>query len=302
MDGNKKVVVVTHNAGFHTDDVFAVATLSLYFKKHDIDFSVIRSRDSEVIASGDYVVDVGGIYDSENNKFDHHQEGKAGERENGIPYASFGLVWKKFGKELCGSADVALKVDEKLAVPIDALDNGIQLVKAEKKGIMPVDMWFLIYMFYPTWKEEDMDVDSVFMDLVEYAAFILKRYIKVAQDNVEAEKFVLEAYNASKDKRLIDVGSNHYPWNEVLIRFSEPVFVIYKNIKNDTWSIKSIRNDLLSFENRKTLPKEWAGKTDAEFEKITGIPGVVFCHNNLFMAVAKSKEAILKLAEIALNS
>jgi uncharacterized UPF0160 family protein len=37
-------------------------------------------------------------------------------------------------------------------------------------------------------------------------------------------------------------------------------------------------------------------------EKITGVAGAIFCHNARFMAVAKTKEAILKLSEIALNS
>jgi len=53
---------------------------------------------------------------------------------------------------------------------------------------------------------------------------------------------------------------------------------------------------------RKFLPKSWAGKKDMDLEEVTGIKGATFCHNHLFMAVAKTKEAILKMAEIALNS
>src|SRR3990167_8310800 len=86
-----KKIVVTHSGNFHTDEVFACAVLSLL---NDGNIEVIRSRDSEVWATGDYVVDVGGEYNSERGRFDHHQEGGAGVRPNGIPYSSFGLVWK----------------------------------------------------------------------------------------------------------------------------------------------------------------------------------------------------------------
>jgi len=34
--------------------------------------------------------------------------------------------------------------------------------------------------------------------------------------------------------------------------------------------------------------------------KVTGVPDATFCHNGRFLAVAKSKEGALKLAEIAL--
>ena len=63
--------LVTHNANFHADDIFATATLDLVFKS---DIEVIRSRDPNIIESGDIVYDVGQIYDPERNRFDHHQK------------------------------------------------------------------------------------------------------------------------------------------------------------------------------------------------------------------------------------
>jgi uncharacterized UPF0160 family protein len=36
---------------------------------------VVRSRDPEVLAALDIVIDVGAVYDPENNRFDHHQRG-----------------------------------------------------------------------------------------------------------------------------------------------------------------------------------------------------------------------------------
>src|SRR3989344_2316182 len=123
----KKIVkkLVTHDGSFHTDDLFACATLSLYLEKNSQAFDIIRTRDDETIAGADYVFDVGGIYDEASNKFDHHQTGGAGERENKIAYSSFGLVWKKFGAEISGAKEVADLVERKLVMPVDANDSGI---------------------------------------------------------------------------------------------------------------------------------------------------------------------------------
>ena len=74
---------------------------SIHFKKNNIKYSLERTRDEERITKADYVFDVGGIYDPSINRFDHHQPGGAGKRENDIPYAAFGLVWKTYGPILC---------------------------------------------------------------------------------------------------------------------------------------------------------------------------------------------------------
>src|SRR5262245_60573678 len=108
----KTIKIVAHNADFHTDEVFAVAILTLVLG--DVKYEVVRTRDMEIIKTGDYVVDVGGIHDEATNRFDHHQEGGAGARPNGIPYASCGLVWKKFGAEFCGSAGVSERIDAEI--------------------------------------------------------------------------------------------------------------------------------------------------------------------------------------------
>ena len=77
---NEKKTLITHNGSFHTDDIFACATLSLMLEKKGEKFEIIRTRDEEIIKTGDYVFDVGGVYDEEGNRFDHHQKGGAGVR------------------------------------------------------------------------------------------------------------------------------------------------------------------------------------------------------------------------------
>ena len=297
----KKVTIVTHNSGFHTDDIFAVATLCLVLEK-DNEVTVIRSRQRDIIESGDYVVDTGEVYDAENNRFDHHQSGGAGLRDNGIPYASFGLVWKKFGQQLSGSSEVATRIDQSIVQPIDAGDNGIKFMETKIADLHPVDVGLITSLFTPTWNEDLTKIDDVFLELVSYAKSFLTRAIKSISDSEKGKRLVLEIYKNSSDKRYITLPNSRYPWEEVLSELPEPLFVLYQNINNETWSIKSIRNDMFSYEPRKKLPESWGGKRDEELEKITGVSGAVFCHNARFMAVAKTKEAILKMAEIALNS
>src|SRR3989338_5197622 len=105
--GDSPKTIITHDGKFHADDVFAVATLLLILRRESPSVSIVRSRDSALVARADFVIDVGGQYNEEKNRFDHHQIGGAGERKNGIPFAAFGLVWKKFGEALAGSLAVA---------------------------------------------------------------------------------------------------------------------------------------------------------------------------------------------------
>jgi uncharacterized UPF0160 family protein len=293
-----KIKVVTHSSKFHTDDIFAVATLTILLGEANVE--VIRSRDAEIIQRGDYVVDVGGIYDSEKNRFDHHQTGGAGERENGVRYSSFGLVWKKFGEKICGSSEIADKIDQRIVQPIDADDNGMNYIDTKIQNLYPFDVQSIVRAFRPTWKEEE-DFDAVFKTLVLWAMTFLERQVKFLKDSVEAEILVEESYNKAEDKRLILI-ENGVKGGEVLKKFPEPLFIIYQpNGSYKEWSLVTVETDI-PFKSRKDLPASWAGKMDEELEQVSGVNGAVFCHNNRFIAVAKTKEAILKMAEIALNS
>ncbi|KND46780.1 MAG: hypothetical protein AB201_03275 [Parcubacteria bacterium C7867-006] len=303
MDGNK-ISIVTHSSGFHTDDIFAVATLSLLLEKEGKGYTITRSRNMEIAEKADYLVDFGSVYDPSIKRFDHHQEGGAGKRENGIPYASFGLVWKEYGVDISGSQTVAERIDKMLVQPVDFVDadpKGMTLFESPVKDLHPFDLGMIKILFAPTWKEDILKIDETFLTLVSYAKALLSRMITYYSNEVEGEKFVLEAYKNAEDKRLILLENSEYPWLRVLPELPEPLYVVYKNIKNDTWSIKCVR-DFWSYKARKDLPESWAGKRDAELEQISGVPGAVFCHNARFMAVNKTKEGILKMAGIALNS
>ena len=54
-------------------------------------------------------------------KYDHHR-GIAEIRENGVPYAAFGLLWEELGAEILGE-ELAEKFDEAFVQPLDNNDN-----------------------------------------------------------------------------------------------------------------------------------------------------------------------------------
>lgn len=292
--------IVTHNAKFHADDVFAVATLLLVFP----DAEVVRSRDEEVIKSADIVVDVGMVYDEEKNRFDHHQPEGAGTRENGIPYASFGLVWKKYGEKVCGSKTISEAMDKSLVQGIDAVDNGKDISQPFIDDVYMFDISSLVNQYRLTWKEEG-SWDERFSECVVWAKSVLERQIKMSQDFEEAKEIVLKAYKNSQDKRLVMIGEEHDLGREIVTRvlsdFPEPLYTILFRKDVGNWQIVAINKDKI-FESRKPLPEAWAGKMNQELEDATGVKGSLFCHRAGFMCVVDSKEGVLSLAEKALNT
>ncbi|HAE36494.1 MAG: hypothetical protein UR85_C0007G0003 [Candidatus Nomurabacteria bacterium GW2011_GWF2_35_66] len=288
----KKKICVTHNGSFHADDLFATAALSIL---NNGNIKIVRTRDEKWFEKGDYVYDVGGIYDPVVDKFDHHQEGGAGNRENGMPYSSFGLIWKKYGEEVCGSKEVAQKIDTKLVQSIDAFDNGINLFDV-KGEVGPYIIQSIFFNFRPSWKEKQ-DYDSCFIKLIPFVVEILKREIINTRDEFEAESIVRKAYNEAEDKRVIIFNGN-YPWFETINEYSEPLYIISR--KGDLWRAEAVRKEKNNFANRKPFPEEWAGKRDDVMAQASGVPDAIFCHNGRYLVVAKSKEGIMELVKKAL--
>ncbi|KKT81139.1 MAG: hypothetical protein A3B07_01605 [Candidatus Yonathbacteria bacterium RIFCSPLOWO2_01_FULL_43_27] len=288
--------IVTHSGNFHADEIFACATLSLLF---DGAIEIVRSRDPKVWETGDVVLDVGSVYDEAQLRFDHHQEGFSEARENGIPYASFGLIWKHFGEKVAGSAYAARVIDERLVQPIDAGDNGVETY-TRHGDVSPYLISDVIGSFRPAWNEKRTG-DLGFHEAFLVALQILKREIVLAQGEEEGTRRTEEAYAHAEDKRIIIIDS-HYSWYGVLKNYPEPLFVVKPNRETDgQWKVEAVRDDTHSFKNRKNLPLAWAGKKDGELAQISGVSDATFCHNKRFIAVASSKEGALLLARRAVE-
>ncbi len=293
---SRKPLIVTHNSQFHADDVCAVAVLHLVLKGK---YKVVRSRDQKMFDAADYVVDVGGIHDASRQRFDHHQKGGAGERPNGIPYAAFGLVWKEYGAMLTGSEVAAQSIDDNIVAPFDASDNGFDICEPRVKGIEPYSFSHYLSSFNPSW-DESQDYDGKFKKAVEAAILMLRRAIERAVGSEKGRKFTEEAYHKAEDKRIIELDGS-YPWRETLVSHPEPLFVVRKNVEGSNWGARAIPLEETGFANRKEFPVEWAGLSDAELAKVSGVADAIFCHDKRFLAVAKSREGALALARKAVE-
>ena len=283
--------IATHNGNFHADDVFSIAAFKSIFPS----FKLIRTRDLELIAKADIVIDVGGEFDSDTDLFDHHQRGGAGERENGIPYSSFGLIWQKYGLEICqGNQDVANAVDAGLVSTIDAIDCGH--VEGVSKGI---SLSQTISMFNPTW-QEDSHFDTCFDEAVDFASRVLTRFIASASGGISAKEIVAKAIDNAEDPRVI-VLEKYTPWKRTVHALSEDALYMIYPSQTGQWRIQTVPVEPGSFEDRKSLPKQWAGLSNKALQEVTGIGDAMFCHNGLFIAGAESFESTMKMASIALQ-
>lgn len=150
----------THDLTFHCDDVTACAMLKSLdrFKDHDI----VRTRDPELLAKADIVVDVGDVFDVDKLRLDHHQRSFQHNIKDFHPnlkttnpnkpprLSASGLVFTFFGKDYIskilnlGSKYEELDDKNKNMVDIiheksytsffeeiDAVDNGVEMVSGD---------------------------------------------------------------------------------------------------------------------------------------------------------------------------
>jgi uncharacterized UPF0160 family protein len=295
------VRIATHDNLFHVDDLFACAVLALVLDQKNEAYTIVRTREKNLIAESEYVVDVGDIFDPSQNRFDHHQKGGAGIRENGIPYASIGLVWKEYGQSLCDSAEVARMLDEKVFQFLDADDNGIELYKNLRDDVETVTIHKFLYAFRPTWKEDFNEFDVAFVSLIPIVKQFIQRKIITVTHKLEAQEQVKNFYTSAEDKRII-VMDKPYPADDFLMEMPEPLYKVSPNANRTAWGVKTIRKTGEEFENRKDLPSAWGGLRDEELQKITGVADAIFCHNALFLATALSKDGAVALAKLAVDA
>ena len=280
--------VATHPGNFHADDVFAIAVLELVHGELEI----VRTRDPDAQAAADLRVDVGGRSDPATGDFDHHQKGGAGVRGNGIPYASFGLVWREHGAALAGSAEAAAAIDERLVCGVDANDVGQTLIEPLVGDIRPMSVSGVIGALNPSWDEQltPAEEDRRFAQAVALARGMVEREIAGAAAFDRARGLVAAAIGRAEDPRVIELDSN-MPWRETVITTApEALYVVYP--KSDGWGSQAVPREVGSFENRLSFPADWRGRSGADLVAATGVPDAVFCHAAGFYASAASREGI----------
>ena len=263
----------THGSKFHSDDVFATAFLKILNPGIEI------TRGFEVPEKFDGIV-----YDIGRGRYDHHQADKE-YRENGCPYAAFGLVWREFGAEYIGEEE-AERFDRDFIQPLDESDN------TGKTNILAD----IIDEFNPGWDSGE-DYDKCFWKAVDFAKLVLENHFSAVAGVYRAKTLVNEAMEECDGNVL--VLPQFAPWKGEAIGSSYK-FVVYPSSRGG-YSAQGVPVSA----DDKTLvcpfPEEWCGKPPEELVKITGIKTLRFCHPNAFLAAADEKEDAVKAARMALD-
>ena len=298
-----KKLLVTHDGGFHADDVFACAILEIYLDKKGEGYEIVRTRDQKIIERADYVFDVGGVYDPSSHRFDHHQKGRAGARENGIMYAAAGLVWKHFGESLTGSPEAVQMIDQRIQA-LDAADNGQDIYKSLIPGVSPYIVPSIVGNFNLAWNEDGALQMKQFLKMVSWAKEIMGREILHVNVMLESEKDIRRAYEQTADKRVIvlDKPYSRYEILRVLVGFPEPIYFVYPKSDDRAWKAEAVRSTFEGFESRKPFPEAWRGLRDADFQKASGVTDAIFSHDGRFYCVAQTRDGAMALAKKALES
>lgn len=299
------IKLATHDGGFHADDVIAYAILKEYLSQQNETWSIVRTRDQGLIDAADIAFDISHEYNPEKHRYDHHQRGRAGERENGILYASAGLIWKHFGRKLCTSDATWKRIDNEVICEIDAVDNGQDFIKAYVfDGTRSFTLGGIVTNFESTIYEDKSPetILSQFEAASDLARSILVRAIHSCEAMEQAFEEASAVYQASVDKRVLVFERNYErPIWKRLAEFPEVLFAVYPQTDGKAWRVEATPKSPWVLESRKLAPEDWRGIPIEEFREITGVADATFCHPSGFLFGAVSKQGAMKLVNLVLE-
>lgn len=297
--------LVTHSGGFHADELLSSVVLTRLFPQAELR----RSRAPEWITPGvDRIIyDVGGLYDPALQIFDHHQR-DAPMRADGNPYSSFGLIWKHFGHEYLRALSVPeanldsvhANFDAKFVLLIDQLDNGA-LDPSVAGPLAGMTLPGLLETLKPVFDDTDPQSEMrAFHKAREIAQSFVEARIARSAAKLRAEDIVAQSIRAAGSSRILELPMG-MPFRPGVIKAGADHLLFVVNPRGEDWSLGGIRLFDEGFELRADLPLAWAGLTGAKLEAASGVTGASFCHNGRFIAVAKTRDAILEMARIAVR-
>ena len=261
----KDAKAFTHGGKFHADDVFSSALL-LY-----INPEIVISRGNKVPEDFDGIV-----FDIGRGRYDHHQKDSR-VRENGVPYAAFGLLWEVLGKEILGE-ELAEKMDESFIQPLDINDN-----TGEKDELAT-----LIGNFNPPWDAKGGS-DEAFFQAVSVAGMILENKFERYRGNARADQRVEQVLEEHNPKDRILVLPEFIPCQKALAE-TEIAFVIFPSNRGG-YCIQPQKREY-SMNYKCSFPSQWLGLEGEELVKETGLRSAVFCHKGGFlMTVGELEDA-----------
>lgn len=279
----------THSGKFHADDVFSSALL-LYLNPQ-----ITITRGNRVPEEYDGIV-----FDIGRGRYDHHQRDSR-VRENGVPYAAFGLLWEELGGEILGET-LAQRFDEEFVQPLDNNDN-----TGEKNELAT-----LIGNFNPVWdeteaadgvteEERDRGLSVGFLRAVQVAGMVLEnkfaRYRADARADEKIDQVLVMQETQGGDARIL-VLPEFVPCQKRL-KETDTAFVIFPSNRGGYCIQPQKKPGSMNY--KCSFPKQWLGLENGELQEATGLASAGFCHKGGFLMTVGDEADAIRACEISLE-
>ena len=276
--------IVTHSETFHADEVLACAILQLIYGE----IPIIRTRDIDLIKQhqnkkSSIVVDVGSIFNSNMNNYDHHQmEFKLTARDvdlhdTPIPLASSGLIWKYFGDKLTSNDEVHKVIYKRLLLGVDADDNGIP----HNSDYSIATLSNIISIFNCRNKQ-----DEQFTKVLNLVKNILETSITRITKQINDSNICRSVINNAVCDNHIYTLDTPIENTSAMTQFGNVLFVLPRNKEKTVWQIHTITDNMIPRipiikpDNFTLAPKE-------------------FIHKNKFIGIFSSQQ---RAKDVAMHS
>ncbi|XP_037107966.1 UPF0160 protein MYG1, mitochondrial [Syngnathus acus] len=319
----------THNGTFHCDEVLACFFLRQLPEYKDAE--IVRTRDPTLLAGCDIVVDVGGEFDSQRHRYDHHQRTFTETFNSLLPnkpwvtkLSSAGLVYLHFGRQLLAHLTQLKEDDKQLEIlfdklyenfveEVDAIDNGISQCDGETRYAISSTLSARVGHLNPRWNSKSQDTEEGFKkalalvgdEFLDRLDFYITSWLPARQ---VVEKAVNERYKVDPSGQVMEFSQGGCPWKEHLfalekeLQVETPIKYVLYSDQNGHWRVQCVPAGLNTFQSRLPLLEEWRGIRDDELSKLSGIEGCIFVHASGFIGGNKTREGALEMTRRTLQA
>jgi len=314
----------THSGCFQADEALGIFLLRQI--KRFATLPLVRTRDLEKLAPLEIVIDVGGEYDHEKLRYDHHQRGfsETFNAKRDTKLSACGLVYKHYGREVLASLYPQLttstdqlewvyeKVYKGFVEAIDAIDNGVEVCDGPKRWRDNSGLSARVGRLNSRWNEpeggptEDERFEAASAvcgaDFTTFVAGVVESELP-ARELVEAALLARDTVDPSG--KLLTFESGGMPWKTHLYELERKhaiggavSFVLYAD-SSGMWRVQAVTVEGTDFTNRVSLPEAWRGVREQPLVDVSGIPGGRFCHAGGFICGNDTYEGALAMARAA---
>lgn len=329
---SSELVIGTHSGVFHCDEILACYMLQQLPKYKNA--SIVRTRDDTKLKDCDIVVDVGSVYDPENNRFDHHQKTfqhtlgsvrpEFAGKFDAVRLSSAGLIYAHFGEAVIREVikkspnpqeitdeclqNVYRKVYENFIQEIDGIDNGVPQFVDEPTYRISTHLSARVGHFNSQWNAVAAEFDeqaqfekakqlvgAEFVDSILYYATVWWPARALVKEAIK------NRFNLHESGKIIEF-KQFCPWKQHFFDLEieakcegEVLYCLYEGGAND-FRIICVPNTPNSFVCRKFLPAPWRGVRDSDLANVSGIKDARFVHATGFIGGANTRDGVLKMA------